>query len=660
MLSDYPKYAPALPCLLFVTVLATLPTPGAVRGAEARPPERPNIILVLADDLGYSELGCYGNEFNETPVLDRLAARGMRFTDAYAAAPVCSPYRASLLAGQWPARVGITDYLRPDDPKHLSTDHVTLAEALKAGGYATGMMGKWHLTGYRNHGAVEVPPTAHGFDEALVTENRGIGGGSYFHPYHFNREIEPRLRNAIHPRTGEPTEYLTDRLNLEAVEFIERHRDRPFFLYKSHYAVHTRMVGRQDLVEKYAAKPGAGLHPDSPRNNVHLAAQLELIDAGVGMILDKLRELDLLDNTIVIFTSDNGGEHNVTSNAPLRGAKSALYEGGIRVPLVVHWPGVVRPGSVCRAPMSTVDFYPTLLAAAGLQPDPRQKLDGEDLLPVLKDPGARLQRTALYWHYPLARRHFLGGRSSGALRDGDYKLIEFFDDGGVELYNLADDLGERHNLAESMPQRAESMQAKLAAWRKEVGAQMLGAGTTIRLPLAGRERAFQDRGTRAAPDVSPTARRYDGRACLDLPRPQAPEIAGKAVELSARVIPEKHDGVIVAYGGDRWGIALYLAERRPAFVSTVDWERTTVVGEEPLAGAATVTGRMSRQGEMTLLVDDRVVARQKAPGTLTANPGDSIQIGADLIQPVGSYQPPHYFTGVIDEVRLSAEPESSP
>ena len=425
--------------------------------------DRPNIIFILADDLGWAELGCYGNKFNETPNLDKLAREGMRFTEAYAAAPVCSPYRAALMTGQYPARVGITDYLRPNDAKHLSTDYVTIAEMLKRAGYATGIIGKWHLTGYANHGAKEIGPDLHGFDEVIVSENRGIGGGSYFHPYHFNREIEKRLPGG---------EYLVDRCNLEAVEFIERHKDGPFFLYLSHYAVHTRLSGKDELVAKYEKKPGAGKGNRARGNNPHLAAQLESIDEGVGKIMDKLDELSLANNTVLIFTGDNGGEDRVTSNAPLRAGKSTLYEGGIREPLLVRGPGVVKPGSVCSTPTSNIDFYPTFLQLAGCRMDQSQHFDGVSILPLLKNPKAELGRDTFYWHYPLEKPHFLGGHSAGAIRQGNFKLIEFFDNGQVELYNLADDISEEHNLAAELPEKVTELQKRLAKWRAEVGARL--------------------------------------------------------------------------------------------------------------------------------------------------------------------------------------------
>ncbi|MHC4621572.1 MAG: sulfatase-like hydrolase/transferase [Planctomycetota bacterium] len=437
----------------------------ASRSGDRAAQNKPNIIFILADDLGWAELGCYGNGFNETPHLDRLAAKGVRFTQAYASAPVCSPYRASLMTGQYPARVGMTNYLQPDDTNHLSTHYTTVAEMLKSAGYATGIIGKWHLTGYASSGVKEFPPAVHGFDETIVSESHGIAGGSYFHPYHFNPDIARRLPDR---------EFLTDRQNLEAVEFIERHRSHPFFLYLSHYAVHTRLVGKPQLVEKYSQKPGAGRGKKAPRNNVHLAAQLESIDEGVGMIIEKLEQLGLAENTILFFTSDNGGESRVTTNAPLREGKSTLYEGGIRVPLIVRLPGVTPRGAVCDAPVCVIDFYPTFCRIAGVNPKPGQCLDGISILPLLRNPNASLARDTLYWHYPLVKPHFLGGRSCGAIRKGDWKLLEFFDDGRLELYNLKEDMGEKGNLAEKMPAKTRELHQLLRQWRKSIKAPFAG------------------------------------------------------------------------------------------------------------------------------------------------------------------------------------------
>lgn len=450
---------------------------------------KPNVIIILADDLGWAELGCYGNTFNETPHLDRLAQQGMRFTDAYAPAPVCSPTRASLLTGQHPARVGILDYLRPDTSAGLSTDHVTLAEMLQRAGYATGMIGKWHLSGYAYHGSErEIRPADHGFDEELVSEIKSVGNGANFYPYVF-RDQDLCWLNVTEKRLP-GNEYLVDRMNHEAVDFIARHRHEPFFLYLSHYAPHTILNGKPMLVRKYLKKhaPGESTRKDcylcqdigcdhdaghhwAQDHNPHLAAMLESIDQGVGMIMEQLDKYELTDDTILIFTSDNGGETNVTSNAPLRQGKSCLYEGGIRVPTVWRWPGVLAPDTVCHHAVSIMDFYPTLLQGLNIQADPRQQLDGLSFLPVLRYANARLERDILAWHYPLDKPHFLGGRSAGAIRQGPWKLIEFFDTGAVELYKLTEDLGEVKNLAQAHPQKSRELLRRLQDWRKSVGVE---------------------------------------------------------------------------------------------------------------------------------------------------------------------------------------------
>lgn len=451
---------------------------------------KPNIIFVLADDLGWAELGCYGNEFNETPHLDALAKEGMRFTNAYASAPVCSPYRVSLLTGLVPARVGITDYLRPNSANALSTSHITLAEMFRRNGYATGMVGKWHLTGYKHHGAeFEIRPRDHGFDWNIGSEVKGVGNGANTWPYVF-RDQGIRWLDLPENRLGEK-EYLTDRLNLEAVDFVERSvaDGNPFFLYLSHYAPHTILNGRDDLVDKYRRKhpPGksgrencyicedAGLGKGDPGNhwavdhNPHLAAMLESIDDGIGMLVAKLDELGISDNTIVIFTSDNGGERNVTSNAPLRGGKSQLYEGGIRVPLVVRWPDRIPSKVVSENATMNTDFYPTLLEAAGIEPDPEQILDGISVLSNWEDPDNVPERDFLAWHYPLDRPHFLGGVSGGAIRSGGWKLVEHFDSGKDELYSLRSDISESDDVSEHHPETVSELKRKLAEWRESVG-----------------------------------------------------------------------------------------------------------------------------------------------------------------------------------------------
>jgi arylsulfatase A-like enzyme len=424
----------------------------AARNRGRLQPRPPNIILILADDLGYCELGCNGNRYNETPHLDRLACEGMRFTDAYASAAVCSPTRAALMTGQHPARQGITDYLTKYDEHYLSPAFVTINERLKSAGYVSGLIGKWHLTGdYRkDRGA----PELHNWDEVILSESKYIASGDYFSPYFFMPEVEPRR----------PSEYLTDRLNWEATKFIRRHRHEPFFLYLSHYAVHKNLKAKPELVAKYEHKIGVGKR----RNDPVLAAMLESIDDGVGRILHTLQALGLDDNTLIVFTSDNGGE---SINAPLRTGKSTLYEGGIRVPLVMRYPAAIRAGTVSNTPVVTHDFYPTFMEFAGVHPHDGQPVDGLSLMPLLTGAGD-LGRDSLYWHYPLAKSRSLGGRSAGAIRDRDYKLIEFFDTGELELYHLGQDIGESNNLAATMPDKVAALRGELVDWRASVHASM--------------------------------------------------------------------------------------------------------------------------------------------------------------------------------------------
>jgi arylsulfatase A-like enzyme len=417
----------------------------AVAAAASHRP--PNVVLVLADDLGWAELGCFGSRFNETPNLDRLARAGVRFTNAYAAAPVCSPTRAALMTGLHPARVGITDFLEARDEKFLSPDGPSLPQALERVGYTSALIGKWHLMG--DYASRRGDPKLHGFDQVICSESKYIAGGDYWHPYFFMPEVEARV----------DSEYLTDRLNREAVDFIDRNHQQPFFLYLAHYAPHTRLDGKPELVSKYKGKPGAS----ETRNNPALAAMLESIDEGIGMIEHALRRHGIEQDTIFIFTSDNGGEGRVTSNAPLRGAKSELYEGGIRVPLLMRWHRAAKPGAICETPVVTTDLHATLLAAAGIRSvDP---LDGQDIRPMLSSP--RRERT-FYWHYPRQKPHFLGGRSSGAIRDGNWKLIEYFDTGKLELYDLGRDPGETTDLSTRSPKKATQLHEKLKHWRSTV------------------------------------------------------------------------------------------------------------------------------------------------------------------------------------------------
>ncbi|TYL49757.1 sulfatase-like hydrolase/transferase [Nocardioides sp. BGMRC 2183] len=422
-------------------------------GAASTPP---NVIFISIDDLAWKELGCYGNTFNETPHIDRLAQEGVRFTDAYSAASICSPTRASLMTGRYPANVGITDYLREQPApsrNYLSTEFATIPSVLREHGYVSGLVGKWHLTEVYSGDYEQKPgsPYAHGFDDVRVSETRYIGGGDYSYPYSFMPEVP-----------GTEGEYLTDRLAAEAVDFIATNKDRPFFLHLSNFAVHTTLSAKPDLVAKYRAKPGAGENG----NNAALAAMLESIDDQVGAVLAKLEELEIADNTLVMLMSDNGGDPAVTTNAPLRGNKSDLYEGGIRVAMVAKWPDAIAPGGVSSVPVSTMDVFPTILDVADVTPPASTELDGSSLAPVLAD-GAELDRDALYWVYP--HFHFLGATPQAAVRSGRYKLLQHLRDRRVELYDLEDDLGETTDLSAQLPTVAADLRDRLETHIAETG-----------------------------------------------------------------------------------------------------------------------------------------------------------------------------------------------
>jgi arylsulfatase A-like enzyme len=464
-----------------------LPFGGALRAGAEEGKKPLNFLFILVDDLGWRDLGCFGSTFYETPHIDRLAGRGMRFTNAYAACPVCSPTRASIVSGKYPARLAATDWFGAPQPdgvarhwtrhkpllpasycEHLPLEEVTLAEALKEAGYATFFAGKWHLGGQGFH------PEEQGFDVNKGGHRRGSPPGGYFAPYR-----NPKLDD------GPEGEHLPDRLADESVRFIGEVGDKPFLLYLSFYSVHTPLQTRGDLKKKYEAKAKAAAHegprflPEGERkarqvqDHAVYGGMVEAMDSAVGKVAAALEKKGLMENTAIVFMSDNGGlstsEGSPTSNLPLRGGKGWLYEGGIREPMFVVWPGSVRPGSVCHTPVTSTDFYPTLLGMAGLPPRPGQHVDGKNLVPLLREDGT-IDRDAIFWHYP----HYgnQGGSPGGAVRAGDWKLIEFFEDGRLELYNLKDDIGEKRNVVGDRPEMAQKLHARLKAWRRETGARM--------------------------------------------------------------------------------------------------------------------------------------------------------------------------------------------
>ena len=445
---------------------------------------QPNIILILVDDLGWMDLSCQGSRYYETPNLDRLAAQGMRFTDAYAACAVCSPTRAAVQTGRYPARLGVTDWIRsrfqggaiPADKKNpsgftggrrkflvprnalwMESEEITIAELLKPAGYVSCHIGKWHL------GADDWYPQKQGYDFNYGGCDYGQPP-SYFDPFNKPKHRHVMIRTGIPHLPGrKPGQYLSDREAEEAVAFIERHKDKPFFLNMDNYAVHTPIQAKAEVTAKYEKKP------KTRQKNAKYAAMVESVDDCVGQIMTALKKHGIAGRTMIIFTSDNGGLLGPTNNAPLRSGKGYAYEGGIRVPLLIKWPGVVKPGTTSAEPVTSVDYFPTIAEVTGLDLPEGRDIDGLSLAKHLSSQGKqKLNRDAIYWHFP-HYRHNPGPYS--IIREGDWKLIKFYE-GQMELFDLKIDLGETKNLAASMTEKVKELESRLLAHLKSVGAKM--------------------------------------------------------------------------------------------------------------------------------------------------------------------------------------------
>jgi arylsulfatase A-like enzyme len=428
--------------------------------ADGAPAGPANILLIFADDLGTTPVGGYGNSYYQTPNIDRLAREGLRFTDAYAACPVCSPTRGALMTGKYPARTRVTDFIagaeypfarlrQPEWQKFLPLSERTIAEELSSRGYATALFGKWHLArGYFPPQSIEEGPDRQGFGEVLIT--------------HKPRGSDDPERDA----------HGVEAITARAIDFLGRHRDKPFFLYLAHNSIHSPIMAPRALVEKHKARAGAG----RPENNPVVAAMMEVLDNGIGRVVARLDELGLREKTLVIFYSDNGGLLNDGAQTPWRGGKAQLYEGGIRVPLVMRWPGVIGAGRTSGMPVTSVDFFPTFVELAGGRVQRGAEIDGISLASHLRG-GAAPARDAIFWHYPHYHSAGING-PGGAIRAGDWKLIEYFEttltgDGApAELFNLRNDPAETTNLAAKEPKRVAELTKRLAEWRASVGAQM--------------------------------------------------------------------------------------------------------------------------------------------------------------------------------------------
>ncbi|WP_146394309.1 sulfatase [Allorhodopirellula solitaria] len=460
-----------LASLVALSALSTIAS-----GQDAgEPATQPNVVLIMADDLGWKDLHCYGNEKLDTPNLDRLAKQGLLFTDAYSAAPVCTPTRAALMTGESPARLNITnhagghpenfqkpgtDLITPSWLRHLPLERVTLAEQLKAAGYATGFVGKWHLSN-RSRFRPDSEPD-HPTEPELRPEHQGfdinIGGcrfggpPSYFSPY--------KLPNLEGKKDGE---YLPDRCADECIDFIKSAKaagDGPFFLCWWNYSVHYPFQAPADLIAKYEKRRGPGVE------NPTYAAMIEGMDTSIGKVIDAIDQQDLSGETLVIFTSDNGPFGEIAQ--PLRAEKGYLYEGGIRVPMIVRWPGHVSPATKTSTPVITMDIHATILDAANLKADPSNTPDGISLMPLLEN-ESEWKRESIYFHYPNYAFH-KQNRLGSAIRSGDYKLIKFYDDDSVELYDLENDISESRNLADEMPEKTKRLRLDLEGWLKSTDA----------------------------------------------------------------------------------------------------------------------------------------------------------------------------------------------
>ncbi len=444
-------------------------------GAFANDSERPNIVLINVDDLGWRDLACQGSAYYKTPNIDRLASQGMRFTDAYAAASNCAPSRACMLTGQYGPRHGVYTVLNSDrgaaehrkliptkNTKFIADDNLTIADLLKDAGYRSTTIGKWHVS--KN-------PIENGFDQNVAGSQIGhpmAKFGGYHSPF-----------NYVNCVADEAGVYLTDRLTDEAIKFVADKQDKPFFLYLPFYTVHSPLQPKADKKKKWDAVRG-----QSGQSNASYAAMIESLDENVGRLLTKLDELKLTENTMVVFTSDNGGVWSTSHQTPLRSGKGSYFEGGIRVPLIVRWPGHVEPGSTCDEPVINIDFMPTFAEAAGAKVPEAKVVDGVSLVPIMRDSHATLKQRALFWHFPIylqatgrkknkeisTHDRWFRTRPGSAIRLGNWKLHEYFEDGRLELYDLATDIGETKNVADAKPEVARRLHQQLKDWRQKTKA----------------------------------------------------------------------------------------------------------------------------------------------------------------------------------------------
>jgi arylsulfatase A-like enzyme len=602
---------------LVVGILANAARPLPAEDA----PKRPNLVVIVADDLGYADIGVYGGGPIPTPHVDALAKSGIQFTSGYSGGPICSPSRVGFLTGCYQARFGFDlnaeDRPTPDGqaPHALDLRAVTIAQRLKALGYATGLVGKWHIgssPGYR--------PTERGFDFYYgilpygLAANNGAGAQVY-------RGTEPEAKPANH----------MEAFAHEALTFIDQHAEEPFFLDLAFTAVHGPMVNPEDWSQKVPSSvPG-------PRSKY--AADLMQLDDIVGRVVAKLKEKGIDRNTLVVFYSDNGGPGGAAQNGKLRGTKWTVWEGGIRVPFIASWNGRIASGQTLDQPVIQLDILPTILAAAGVEVAPEWKIDGRNLLPLLEGKSKEAPHEALYWRFG----------PQYAIRQGQWKLAKPHIDSQPLLFDLSADIGEQHDVAEAHPERVKALQALWDNWNASNEPPRWGNATwNGDGPKPAKAAGAGSAGPLA---VGPL------RSGDSLETAKSPAIAKRGFTVSADVTTRATDGVIVAQGANRQGFAVYLADTRPAFAVRVNQVLTTIEGKAAVGKESfQVTASLAKDGTMSLLVDGSVVAEGKAAGPIPVQPADGLSVGADTKGAVGDYPVPSRLEGKVTNARVTATP----
>lgn len=589
------------------------------RSADAAQPQ-PNVVVIVADDLGYADVGVYGSTEIPTPNIDALAASGIRFTNGYSSGPICSPSRAGFITGRYQARFGFDanaeERAAPTGQASRALDlkEVTIAQRLKAAGYATGAFGKWHL------GATDgYFPTQRGFDEFYGLLPYGIAShGPGGPPYYRGTTEVPK-----------PTDHI-EQFATEALSFIDRKAGKPFFLYLPLTAVHGPFVAP----EKWTPP----LDSDVPANRRKYAADLVQLDDVVGRVTKRLQEKGVENDTIVFFYSDNGGPGGAAKNGALKGTKWTLWEGGIRVPFIASWKGHIAPQQTNDQPVIQIDIAPTVLAAAGVTDSAGPKFDGVNILPLLEDQSTAVARDALYWRFG----------PQYAVRQGNWKLVKPHVDGKPLLFDLSTDIGETTDLAAKEPSRVAVLQKLWDAW--ETGNEQPRWGGDFWNGDGPRPKK-RARDTTAPATTRPSGPWKSGDALSNV---EAPDIANQPFTVTADVDTNGRDGVIVAQGGPRLGYSLFLVEGKPAFATRVGGQLTTIVAKSAAEkGKFSVRADLSPDGTLALSVDGAKVAEGKSPGLIPSQPADGFSVGSDVNSAVGEYEAPYALSGTITNVRVA-------